>query len=66
MSSPTPDDVRAFVAVFLNAKLKERGKAPMDHLPDDYDLLLSGLLELANLRRNDAGGRTALRRSSRF
>lgn len=44
MTSPTPDDVRAFVATFLNAKLKERGKAPLDDLRDDYDLLLSGLL----------------------
>lgn len=44
MTSPTPDDVRAFVAAFLNAKLKERGKAPLDDLRDDYDLLLSGLL----------------------
>lgn len=46
MTSPTPDDVRAFVAAFLNAKLKERGKAPLDDLRDDYDLLLSGLLDL--------------------
>ncbi len=45
MTSPTPDDVRAFVAAFLNAKLKERGKAPLDDLRDDYDLLLSGLLD---------------------
>jgi acyl carrier protein len=45
VTSPTPDDVRAFVAAFLNAKLKERGKAPLDDLRDDYDLLLSGLLD---------------------
>ncbi len=45
MSNPTPDDVRAFVAAFLNAKLKERGKAPLVDLRDDYDLLLSGLLD---------------------
>lgn len=44
MSSPSPDDVRAFVAAFLNVKLKERGKAPLDDLRDDYDLLMSGLL----------------------
>ena len=45
MSSPSPDDVRAFVAAFLNVKLKERGKAPLDDLRDDYDLLMSGLLD---------------------
>ena len=44
MSSPTPDDVRVFVATFLNAKLKGRGKVPLNNLPDDYDLLMSGLL----------------------
>jgi acyl carrier protein len=49
VSTPTPDDVRAFVANFLNAKLKERGKAPLDDLIDDYDLLLSGLLDSLTL-----------------
>jgi len=45
VNSPTSDDVRAFVATFLNEKLKERGKAPLNDLADDYDLLLSGLLD---------------------
>jgi len=45
VSSPTPDDVRVFVAGFLNRKLKERAQGPLHHLPDDYDLLLSGLLD---------------------
>ena len=45
MSKPTPEEVRAFVATFLNTKLKERGKAPLGDLRDDYDLLLSGLLD---------------------
>ena len=45
MSTPTPDDVRAFVAEFLNHRLKERAQRPLNSLPDDYDLLLSGLLD---------------------
>ena len=45
MSSPTPQDVRAFVTGFLNDKLRARGKAPLTELRDDYDLLLSGLLD---------------------
>jgi acyl carrier protein len=45
MNNPTPDDVRLFVAEFLNRKLRERAQAPLKNLPDDYDLLLSGLLD---------------------
>ena len=45
MSSPTPDDVRIFVADFLNRRLRERARSPINNLPDDYDLLLSGLLD---------------------
>jgi acyl carrier protein len=45
VNSPTPDDVRAFVAGFLNRKLKDRGRGPLSSLPDDYDVLLSGVLD---------------------
>jgi acyl carrier protein len=45
VNSPTPDDVRVFVAAFLNRKLKDRGKGPLSDLPDDYDVLLSGVLD---------------------
>jgi acyl carrier protein len=45
VNSPTPEDVRRFVAHFLNQKLRERARAPLNNLPDDYDLLLSGLLD---------------------
>jgi acyl carrier protein len=45
VSNPTPNDVRVFLAGFLNHKLKERAQGPLNHLPDDYDLLLSGLLD---------------------
>ncbi len=45
MNSATPDNVRVFVADFLNRKLKERGQGPLSDLPDDYDVLLSGVLD---------------------
>jgi hypothetical protein len=45
VNSPTPDDIRLFVEAFLNRKLRERAQAPLSSLPDDYDLLLSGLLD---------------------
>jgi acyl carrier protein len=45
MSTPTPDDVRLVLAQFLNRKLKERGQSPLNHLTDDYDLLLAGVLD---------------------
>jgi acyl carrier protein len=45
VNSPTPDNVRVFVADFLNHKLKDRGQGPLSDLPDDYDVLLSGVLD---------------------
>ena len=45
MNSPTPDNVRVFVVAFLNRKLKDRGQGPLSDLPDDYDVLLSGVLD---------------------
>jgi len=45
MNSPTLDNVRIFVVDFLNRKLKDRGRGPLNDLPDDYDLLLSGTLD---------------------
>ena len=45
MNGPTPDDVRVFVADFLNQKLKDREKVPLSDLPDDYDVLQSGVLD---------------------
>lgn len=45
MNSATPDTVRVFVADFLNRKLKDRGQGPLSDLPDDYDVLLSGVLD---------------------
>lgn len=45
MNRPTPDNVRVFVAEFLNRKLRDRGQGPLNNLPDDYDVLLSGVLD---------------------
>jgi acyl carrier protein len=45
VSAPSANDVRVFVSEFLNQKLKERAQRPLNNLPDDYDLLLSGLLD---------------------
>ena len=45
MNRPTPDNVRVFVADFLNRKLRDRGQGPLNDLPDDYDVLLSGVLD---------------------
>ena len=45
MNSATPDNVRVFVADFLNRKLKDRGQGPLSNLPDDYDVLLSGAMD---------------------
>ena len=45
MNSATPDNVRIFVADFLNRKLKDRGQDPLGDLPDDYDVLLTGALD---------------------
>ena len=45
MNSATPENVRVFVADFLNRKLKDRGRGPLSDLPDDFDMLLSGALD---------------------
>ena len=45
MNRPNPDNVRIFVADFLNRKLRDRGQGFLSDLPDDYDVLLSGVLD---------------------
>ena len=45
MSNTTPDDVRVFVTSFLNQKLKEQRRNPLQELSDDYDVFLSGALD---------------------
>ena len=49
MRGATSDHVRAFIADFLNGKLKEQGKSPLNNLPDDYDLWQMGPLDSLSL-----------------
>ncbi len=49
MNSVEYDDVRDFLLVFLSRKLEEQGRTLPDDLTDDYDLLLSGLLDSLGL-----------------
>ena len=45
MKSDTADEVRRFIISFLNTKLHERGCQSVGELTDDYDLLLSGVVD---------------------
>ena len=45
MTGPTPDDVRVVITELLNQKLKQQARVPLNNLPDDYDLLLSEVLD---------------------
>lgn len=45
MNNPTSDDVRVMVKTFVNQKLKELNREPLNELPDDYDLVRSGTLD---------------------
>jgi len=45
LSTPTPDDVRDFLANFLNGKLQEHGERSPRELSDEFDLLTSGLVD---------------------
>jgi acyl carrier protein len=45
MSAGTPSDVHAFLTRYLNERLREQGRAPLEAYGDDYDLLLSGVVD---------------------
>ena len=45
MKPDTAEDVRRFIVTFLNDKLRERGRESVGALADDYDLLLSGVVD---------------------
>jgi acyl carrier protein len=45
MSSSTADEVRSMLLVVVNGRLKDLHGKPLSELPDDYDLLRSGLIE---------------------
>ena len=45
MNEPRANDIRVFVEEFLNRKSQERGGEPLRDLPEDFDLLMSGVLD---------------------
>jgi acyl carrier protein len=49
ITSPTKGDVREFLVRFLGEQLELQGRALPADLPDDFDLLLSGLLDSLGL-----------------
>jgi len=49
MSVITPADVRSFLTDYINRKLEETGRSSREELPDDCDLLLSGLIDSMGL-----------------
>lgn len=49
ITSPTKSDVREFLMRFLAAEVELDGRELPADLPDDFDLLLSGLLDSLGL-----------------
>jgi acyl carrier protein len=45
MRALTPNDVCAFLTQYLNVKLCELGKGPVESLSDECDLLVSGVVD---------------------
>jgi acyl carrier protein len=49
MSVLTPTDVRSFLKDYLGQRLKADGRAAFEDLPEDRDLLLSGMIDSIGL-----------------
>jgi acyl carrier protein len=49
MSAVSPGDVRIFLKGFIQKRLAAQGKDPLDELPDNCDLLLSGVIDSLGL-----------------
>lgn len=49
MSVVTPTEVRLFLKDYLNRKLDETGHGSCEDLPEDCDLLLSGMIDSIGL-----------------
>jgi acyl carrier protein len=49
MNGTAPNDIRTFLTDFLNQRLKEKGQSFLSDLPEDYDLLLSGVIDSLDL-----------------
>jgi acyl carrier protein len=45
MRAVTPNDVCAFLTQYVNVKLCELGKVPIESLSDECDLLVSGVID---------------------
>jgi len=45
MSGVTPADVRIFLKNYLGQKVEEKQRKTLEDLPDDCDLLLSGVIK---------------------
>ncbi|MHB8616309.1 MAG: phosphopantetheine-binding protein [Candidatus Acidiferrales bacterium] len=49
MSAVTPDDVRMFLTGFIQKRLAAQGQDLPNELPDECDLLLSGVIDSLGL-----------------
>ena len=49
MNNITAEDIRIIVLTFLNRRLKVLGRGLLSDLPDDYDLLRSGVIDSLDL-----------------
>ena len=49
MNEPTPADVRVFLKEHLDRKLTANGRTAVQDLPDNCDLLLSGIIDSIGL-----------------
>ena len=49
MSTLTPTDVRMFLKDYLGRKLEANGRGVCEDLPEDCDLLLSGMIDSIGL-----------------
>jgi len=49
MSAISPDDVRRFILDHLAQQLRMQGRSMPEDIPDDYDLMLSGLIDSLDL-----------------
>jgi acyl carrier protein len=45
MSKVTPNDVQAFLTDYVTGKLRSDGRVSVEQLPEDCDLLLSGMVD---------------------
>jgi len=49
MSTVTPTEIRLFLKDYLNRKMEAKGRGSCEDLPEDCDLLLSGMIDSIGL-----------------